>query len=73
MAKRTRKTKPPKLSKASTAALEAFDEAARDWGLTQEWGTGSYVDRSKADYNGTKLALQRRIAALERALKRAKT
>lgn len=59
------KNKPRKLSKASSKVLEAFDEAAKNWGYTSDQGTGKEVDNSEASYNECKAALTNRLLRLE--------
>lgn len=43
--------------------LREFDEAARQWGLMQEWGNGSAYTNAEKDYNEAKARL---IKHLER-------
>ena len=66
-------SKPPKkqskAEKKTFLLVELFDEAARDWGWTQDRGVGKSVDASEAEYNSSKQALIEHINRLHKQLK----
>ena len=67
--------KPKKLLKTEKKTfqlLEDFDAAARDWGWTQDQGTGSYVHTSEQEYNGSKKLLIDHINRLHKQIRQLK-
>lgn len=58
--------KQSRFDKTTFKLLDDFDKAARDWGWTQDQGTGKAVDNSEAEYTRAKEALIRRINQLHR-------
>jgi hypothetical protein len=57
----------PKLSKLSRELVDAFTDSAKHWGWVEDQGYGSMVKRALADFTEDKLALEKRIATLEKA------
>lgn len=55
----------PKISKNGTELLNTFDEAARDWGWTEDQGNGTRVDKSEIAYDEAKTALYSFVSKLE--------
>lgn len=44
--------------------LLEFNDAAKDWGWTQDQGTGSHVEKSEKAYEAARNALEKRIKQL---------
>ena len=59
------KVKKAGLTKKAQALLDAFDEAAQDWGWQMDQGTTN-VEASKEDHKNTKEALGKYILRLEK-------
>lgn len=57
------------LSKKGSTIIDEFDDSARDWGWTQDQGTGQYVNTSEQRYNESKAALIKYILSLETKVK----
>lgn len=64
------------LSPASQKVVDAFDEAAQNWGWTRDQGTGVHVDndeaahiKAKGDLNLHIVKMERKILRLQKQLK----
>jgi hypothetical protein len=49
--------------------LDQFDDDARDWGWTQDQGTGSQVDKSNREYDASKKALEKHLNGLHEKIR----
>jgi hypothetical protein len=56
----------PKLTKISRELVDAFTDSAKRWGWTEDQGYGSLVKRTLKEFTEDKLALEKRIAKLEK-------